>query len=256
MLAELDGGVGVSASGLSALPGMLQAYRDLVGDEARLADALRADGLRIGASVVAQWPVVHDHLQLFARGFGRAGLLVLAGAPDDASRHTGLPFLGPRDARERLGLDVEGDASSPGASAFWDVVGEAPLEALYGAVHVAHACPFDAPDHVATRRAAAKHVLTLLDVARPQAVVALGARALGTLADALGDRDLAGLARAPEASWLARWPAGTRPLRLPSAEVPARPPFRVRVAPLPDLAGPAAGQAKEALGALLRFALP
>ena len=236
--------------------GLLQRYRDLVPAEARLGETLAREGLRIGASVVEQWPVVHDHLQLYARGFSRAGLLVLAGAPDEGSRRTGIPFTGPAEARARLGLDVPGDLASPAGAVFWDAVGDAPPEVLFGAIHLAHACPFDAPAHEAVRDAAAKHLLGLLDLARPQAVVALGADALAALAQATGERDLAGLARAPESAWLERWPAGTRLLRLPFAEVPARPPFRTRVAPLPSLAGPHARASGQALASLLRVALP
>lgn len=248
--------MGVVTGASSILPDLLQSHQGLLGAEAALGEALAREGLRIGASVAHQWPLVHDHLQLYARGAGRAGLLVLAGAPDEGSRRTGIPFMGPLDARERLGLDADGAARSPAAPAFWQAVGDAPLEALFGAAILAHANPFDAPDHAAVREAAARHVLRTLETTRPQAVVTVGAAALATLGRALALRDLEDLARAPEASWLARWPEGTRLTAYPRAEVRARPPFRANVVPLPDLAGPLAGPASRALACLMRVAIP
>jgi hypothetical protein len=230
---------------------LLHAYRDLVGHEARLAEALAPEGLRLRASVAEQWPVVHDHLQLYARGLGRGGVLVLAGAPDAGSRLTGIPFTGPREARERLGLDAPGDAASPAGAAFWAALGEAPPSAVFNVAHLAHAVPFDVPPHAALRDAARRHVLGLLAILRPQAVVPVGALALRTLGHALGQRDLADLAQAPEAAWLARWPPGTPPLRAPGADVPLRPPFRVRLLPVPDLAGGHAAAAGYAVQRLL-----
>ncbi|MEA3202017.1 MAG: hypothetical protein QOE90_3445 [Thermoplasmata archaeon] len=231
---------------------VLVAYRDLVGVEARLAEKLGRQGVRIGASVADQWPLVHDFLQLYARGLARAGALVLAGSPDAGSRATGIPFTGPREARERLGLQIEGETSSPSAR-WWDAAAAAPPAALFSVAHLAHANPFDLAPMPAVRDAAATHLTRLLSLLRPQAVVTVGAEALAALGHALGQRDLVDLARAPEDAWLARWPPATPLLRHPLAEVAQRPPFRVRVVPVPALDGPNGHAAEASLRSLVAY---
>jgi len=250
----VPGGVGVDlvAQEADVVEDLLLAYRALFPAEARLAESLAREGKRLRTSVADQWPALHDHLQLYARGLTRAGVLVLAGAPDEGSRLTGIPFTGPREARERLGLDVvAGDAASPAGAAFWRAAGDAPLPALFGVAHLGHAIPFDAEPAPAVREEAAKHVLGLLALLRPQAVIAVGPDALATLGQAIGQRDLLDLARSPEAAWLERWPPGTPLLRQPRAEAPTRPPFRFRLAPIPSLAGPHSASASDALRSLL-----
>lgn len=230
---------------------VLLAYRDLVGAEARLADALAPRGISFRASVANQWPVIHDHLQIYGRGLGRAGLLVLAGAPDAGSRMTGIPFTGPREAREHLELEVAGDASSPAGETFWRAVAELPLDPLFGVAHLAHAIPFDVEDAPEVREASRAHLTRLLALMRPQGVVAVGPAALAALGHALGQPDLVALGHAPEDAWASRWPPGTSLLRYPVAEVPLHPPFRVRVVPLPSLDGPHADLAATSMQRLL-----
>jgi uracil-DNA glycosylase len=249
----LPDGVSVVARSVSIVEDLLHAHRDLFGAEAKLAEALARKGLRMGASVAAQWPVLHDHLQLYARDLGRAGVLVLTGAPDAGSRHTGIPFVGPADARTRLGLDATGDAVSPSGAAFWEAVRDVPLEALFGTLHLAHANPFDAPDDSVVHEAANHHLLGLLDVLRPQAVVTVGAPALAALGSVLVERDLSDLAHSPEAAWVERWPPGTPLLRRPTTEAPLKPPFRFRLVVLPALDGPLAHEACAGLQAIVRY---
>lgn len=241
---------------------LLLAYRDLVGSEARLGEALGRRGLRLGASLADQWPVLHDHLHLYGRGLSPAGMLVLGGAPDEGSRHTGIPFTGPSEARRALGLDARGAASSPAGAAFWRAVEvargasavTAPLESFFATVHLAHATPFDAPACPERSEASAQHVLRLLARLRPQAVVTVGAHALATLGDALGDQAVRDLARADEGAWSARWPPGS-PLRAyPWAQPATSPAFRFRLVPVPDLAGPRASQAYACLSSVLALA--
>lgn len=240
--------MGVVAAELSVTEEVLEAYRRLVPAEARLAEGLPR-GVRIGATVAAQWPVIHDYLHLYGRGLARAGLLVLAGAPDTGSRHTGIPFTGPREARELLDLDVPGYATSPAAARFWTAIDGLPLEALFGVVHLAHANPFDAPG-AASREAARDHIAALLSILRPQGVVALGPDALCLLGETLGNRDLVALSESSERAWAERWPPGTPLLRHPVAEVISHPPFRVRVAPMPALEGPDGAATAEGLARL------
>lgn len=238
---------------------LLLAYRDLVGAEARLGESLARRGIRVGVSVTSQWSTLHEHLHLYGRGLSPAGLLVLAGRPDEGSRLTGIPFTGPAEARERMGLTVEGDERSPLGAPFWDVVeltvGEAPLETFFGSVHVAHAIPFDYQVVPEVRDAGAQHVVRLLTEARPQAVVAVGQEALATLARGLRHEDLLSLAKADEATWLARWPAGSRLAAYPYAEVPSKRPFRVRVVALPSLTGPHAADTQAALRSLFAYVI-
>lgn len=238
---------------------LVLAYRDLPDAEARLGETLSQRGVRVGVSVIDQWPVLQEYLDLYARGLSPAGALVLAGGPDEGSRATGIPFTGPAEAREALGLGATGDARSPGGAAFWRAVSQAqravegaPVDALFGTVHLAHARPFDLPATAREVRAASSaHVRRLLVSARPQAVVTVGAEALATLGDALGDARFLDLAGAPESSWMARWPAGSRLGAYPIADVPGPRPFRVRVVPVPSLEGPSAEGSVDAIAALL-----
>lgn len=238
---------------------LLLAYRELVGAESRLGEALSRRQIRVGTSVASQWSTLHEYIHIYARGLSPAGLLVLGGRPDGGSCLTGIPFTGAAEARERMGLTVDGDARSPSGAPFWSVVeetvGDAPLESFFSSVHLAHALPFDYQLVPEVRDAGAQHVLRLLTEARPQAVVAVGADALATLARGLRNEDLAALAKADEATWLARWPAGSRISAYPYAEVPSKRPFRVRVAPLPALTGPAVGETQRALGTLFGYVL-
>ncbi|HEX2021851.1 MAG TPA: hypothetical protein VHH36_04010, partial [Candidatus Thermoplasmatota archaeon] len=165
-------------------------------------------------------------------------------------------------ARASLGLDARGDATSPSARAFWraadrarEIADRAPLDALLGSIHLAHARPFDLPAVREVDDACAAHVLRLLHATRPQAVVTVGADALATLAAALDDRRLADFARAPEASWAERYPPGTRVFQYPYADVPAKRPFRARVVPVPSLSGAAAERAGEALAGVMAQAM-
>lgn len=248
--------------GVSVGEDVLLAYRELVGSEARLGEALARRGLRLGATLADQWPVLHDHLHLYGRGLSPAGMLVLGGAPDEGSRRTGIPFTGPSEARRALGLHAPGSASSPSGAAFWRAVeaartassASAPLESFFATVHLAHATPFDAPACPELAEASAAHVLRLLARLRPQAVVAVGPPALATLGHALRDQAVSDLARADESSWAARWPPGS-PLRAyPWTQAASPPAFRFRLVPVPALDGPCAGQAYAGLVAVLSHA--
>ena len=241
---------------------LLAAYRDLVPAESRLGEALSQRGLRLGATVADQWPVLHDHLQLFGRGLSPAGMLVLAGAPDAGSRATGIPFTGPVEARRALGLDAAGAAASPSGAAFWRAVdaargpraADAPIESFFGTVHLAHALPFDAPPCPEATEAGLAHVRRLLGALRPQAVVTVGADPLRVLGRAIGDGNAQDLAATGEDAWQARWPPGS-PLRAyPWAQPQGGPPFRFRLVPLPGLDGPRAAQAYAALVPVLAHA--
>ena len=230
------------------------AYRDLIGAEAKLGEALARRGIRIGATLADQWPVLHDYLSLYARGLSPAGMVVFGGRPDDGSRVTGIPFTGPDQARELLGLSARGDVASPSGAAFWRAVADAraaaqdaPLESLMGTVHLAHAMPFDFNPEPEVREASSRHVLRVLDAARPQAAVCVGAEALAALGRALHNNELVDLAAAKEFTWVERWPPGTRLASYPYAEVPTRRPFRLRVVPVPSLAGPQSAAAEKAL---------
>lgn len=241
--------------------GILAAYRDLLSAEARLGEMLSPRGIRVGVSLVDQWPTLHEYLNLYARGLSPAGVLVLAGAPDEGSRHTGIPFTGAREARDALGIAATGSASSPSAAAFWRAVAQAqaacadaPLEALFGTLHLAHARPFDFDATAEVREASAQHVRRLLAEARPQAIVCLGPEPLATLGFALADPRIADLAAAPEESWAARYPAGTSLVRYPSVDVPAKMPFRARVIPVPALDGPRSNAGVGALASVLQNA--
>lgn len=237
------------------------AYRDLLSAEARLGEQLSPRGVRIGVSLIDQWPTLQEYLALYARGLYQAGVLVLGGGPDEGSRHTGIPFTGSIEARAALGLSAGGAGASPSAAAFWRAVeraqgacGGAPLEGLFGTVHLAHARPFDVEsDAPEVREASAGHVRRLLQETRPQAVVAVGAEALATLGRAVHALALTDLAAAPESTWSAHYPPGTPLLRYPSVDVPCPRPFRVRVVPVPSLAGPLAGPAGETVEALLAY---
>ena len=238
---------------------LVRAYRDLVPDEARLAEALGRRGLSLRSSVVDRWPVLHDHLHLYARGLGPAGMLVLGGALDAGTRATGIPFTGAPEARRWLGLDARVAVASPSGAAFWRAVqqargphADAPLEAFFGTVHLAHALPFDAPPGAPEAEDAARaHVLRLLRGLRPQAVVAVGAGALGVLGRALGSPDLQDLADAGDAAFATRWPPGTPLHAHPYAEVGGPRPFRVRVVPAAALDGAHAAQGYASLAAAL-----
>lgn len=238
------------------------AYRDLVGAEARLAEALAPRGVHVGATLADQWPVLHEYLSLYARGLSAAGLVVLGGAPDAGSRATGIPFTGAPEARARMGLSVAGASESPSGAAFWRAVerarataGDAPLESLFGTMHLTHAHPFDFGAHPEAADAAARHTLRVLEAARPQVVVAVGAEALATLGRALRNRDLVDLARGDESTWIERWPPGSRMVDHPYAEVPVPRPFRARVVPVPSLAGPCADAGERALAAAFSYVL-
>lgn len=238
------------------------AYRDLIGAEARLGETLSRRGVRIGATLADQWPTLQEYLNLYARGLSPAGIVVFAGRPDDGSRATGIPFTGAIEAREQLGLATKGAARSPSGDAFWRAVGiarakaqDAPLESLLGSVHLAHAVPFDFTPGPEVAEASARHVLRVLECARPQAAIAVGADALATLGRALAQPDLVDLAAAPEARWGERWPAGTRLSAYPYAEVPLARPFRVRVVPVPSLTGAQAKAGERALAAAFSYVL-
>ena len=238
------------------------AYRDLIGAEARLGEALAKRGIRIGATLADQWPTLHEYLNLYARGLSPAGMLVLGGRPDDGSRATGIPFTGAAEARAHLHLATPGAATSPSGRAFWRAVEAAregaqgaPVESLFGTVHLAHAQPFDFVPEPEVREASAAHVLRMLDVARPQAVVCVGAEPLATLGRALRNQDLVDLAAAKETAWMERWPPGTRLFQYPYAEVAAKQPFRTRVVPVPSLAGQHAGLAEKALASAFSYVL-
>lgn len=240
------------------------AYRDLIGAEARLGETLAKRGVHVGATLADQWPTLHDYLSLYARGLSPAGMVVLGGRPDDGSRATGIPFTGSIEARDELGLEVHGASRSPSGAAFWRAVAaaraaaqDAPVESLFGTVHLAHAQPFDfgQKEEPEVREAAAAHVLRILTVARPQAIVCVGADALATLGRALRNQDLVALASADEATWVDRWPPGTRLFSYPWAEALANPPFRARVVPVPSLAGQLAAQGERALASAFSHVL-
>lgn len=240
------------------------AYRDLIGEEARLGETLSRRGLRIGATLADQWSTLHDYLSLYARGLSPAGMVVFGGRPDDGSRATGIPFTGAREARETLGLSVSGPATaaSPGAPVFWRAVDraraeakDAPLESLFGTVLLAHAQPFDFTPEPEVRDASAQHVLRVLAAARPQAAVCVGADALSTLGRALRMPDLVELAAGKESVWVERWPPGSRISSYPWAEVPCERPFRVRVVPVPALTGPQSAAAERALASAFSYVL-
>lgn len=241
--------------------GLLHAYRDLVPAEARLAERLAAKGLRLRSAVAAaQWPVLHDHLHLYARGTSPAGMLVLGGRPDAGSCATGIPFTGAPEARRVLGLDVAGATASPSGAAFWRAVDharggarDAPMEEFFSTVHLAHAVPFDAPPCRETDEASAQHLRRLLAELRPQAIVTVGVDALGSLAHALRHPDLRGLASAGESAWL-RWPPGSALHAYPWAQTPGPRPFRFRLVPVPALDGPLADLGFAALAATLAHA--
>lgn len=237
--------------------GLVAAYRELVAAEARLAEA----GARVGASIVDQWPTLHAYLERYAQALSPAGVLVFAGAPDAGSSATGIPFTGPTAARERMGLAATGLGRSPSEAAFWDAVAlaaplanDAPLATLFRTVHLAHARPFAAEPTRAVLDASAQHVRRILEEARPQAAVAVGAHALDVLSRALSDPRVRDLAATPEDAWCRHWPAGTRLLQYPYVEVPAARPFRVRLVPVPALDGPHAEAAVSALGGVLAYA--
>lgn len=242
---------------------LLAAYRDLVSAETRVADALaRASLPPLASTLMDAWPVLHDFLDLYVRGMAPCGALVLAGGPDEGSRSTGIPFTGPRRARESLALDAPGDAESPAGKAFWNAVtlarerlDDAPLESLFAAAHVAHARPLDgSPDARPVIEASVRHVTRLLSEARPQLVVTVGTEPLRLLARATGDATAREVGLLGEDAWLTRWPPGAKLRDLPWLDVPLARPMRARLAPLPALYGRHSGPASEALAALLRLA--
>lgn len=241
---------------------LVVAYRELLGAEARLGETLSPRGIQVGVSVADQWPTLHEYLHLYARGLSPAGLLVLGGAPDEGSRHTGIPFTSAADARDLLGLATgTAAARSPSAAAFWRAVerarearDKAPLESLFGTMHMAHAQPFDLEPTPEVRQAAAAHVRRLLAEARPQVVVTVGRDALAALGDAVADPRLIDLSRAAEETWSAHYAPGTPLLRYPAVDVPGPRPFRARVVPLPSLSGDAAERATASLQHVLSAA--
>lgn len=241
--------------------GLHLAYRELVGAEAKLGEALAPRGLRVGVPLVDQWSTLQEYLDLYGRGHSPAGVLVLAGGPDEGSRRTGIPFTGAPEARDVLGLQAGEGPRSPSGAAFWAAVEkarahvqDAPLESFFGTFHLAHARPFDFPAAPQVRDASARHVARLLTETRPQMVLAVGAEALATFAQAVGSSDLRTLAAAPERAWGARWPVESRPLAYPYVDVPARRPFRTRIVPVPALDGPLAPVAAERLASLFAHA--
>lgn len=241
--------------------GILAAYRDLIASETRLSEELAPQGIRFASSIVDAWPTLHDYLQHYARHLAPAGVVVFGGAPDAGSRMTGIPFTGPRAARDRLGISASGDATSPSEGAFWDAVAvaspvadRAPLESLFSTVHLAHARPFDVQATREVRDASARHALRILAETRPQAAVAVGADSLHVLARALGDARVLDVAAIPEDAWCRHWPAGTRLLQYPYVEVPVERPFRMRLVPMPALDGPHADLAVGSLASVLAYA--
>ena len=237
------------------------AYRELLVAESRLGEALSPRGIRLGVSLADQWPTLRDYLSLYASGLSPAGVLVLGGAPDDGSRFTGIPFTGAADARATLGLDAPGEARSPSATAFWRAVARAqegaenaPLESLFGSVHLAHAQPFDVSPTPEVRTASRAHIRRLLTEARPQVVVTVGSDALGALGETLDDPCLSDFSRVPESQWTARYPAGTRMYAYPTADVTGARPFRVRVVPVPSLAGATADAGAATIERVLAYA--
>ena len=241
---------------------LMLAYRDLLAAEARLGEALSRRGIQVGATLADQWPTLDEYLAIYARGLSPAGMVVFGGRPDEGSRATGIPFTGAPEARDLLGLEAQGAQRSPGGRAFWRAVDaarsqaqDAPIEALFGTVHLAHAQPFDFSPEPEVREASAQHVLRILAAARPQAAVCIGADALATLGRAIRNTDVASLANAPEATWVERWPPGTRLYAYPYAEVAADRPFRVRIVPVPSLTGADAAHGERALATTLTYAL-
>lgn len=241
---------------------LVLAYRELIGAEAQVGEALSRRGLRIGATLADQWPVLHEYLHLYARGLSPAGVVVFGGRPDEGSRATGIPFTGVRDARVHLGLATRGDAGSPSAAAFWGAVEKArlaaqgaPMETLFGTMHLAHAVPFDAALTPEVSELSSRHVLRILAEARPQAAVAVGAEAVAALGRAVGNFDLVALAGAEESTWVERWPPGTRLSQYPYTEVATARPFRMRVVPVPSLAGDHAERGGRALASVFSYVL-
>lgn len=217
--------------------------RSLFDAEARLAEVLAPRRGRIQTSLIDQWPVHEEFLQLYGRDLSPAGCLVLAGRPDAASALTGLPFTGPAQARERLELTVRGDERSRAGDAFWMAVDEAqtqksnaPLTSLFSTLSLAHAIPFSSTMHLPeVVQASIRYVERLLTILRPQVVVAVGNDALAVLGHAAANEALEDLARSPEEAWAQHWPVGTRMLAYPRAEAGGS---RFRVVPVPSLDGP------------------
>lgn len=236
------------------------AYRDLIGAEAQLGEQLSRRGIRIGATLADQWPTLHDYLSIYARGLSPAGVVVFGGRPDEGSRETGIPFTGAREAHDLLGIEARGSANSPDAAAFWSAVAQArasledaPIESLFGSVHLAHAMPFDFSPENEVREASAQHVLRILAATRPQAAVCVGADALATLGRALAVPELVELAAAKESTWAERWPPGSRFSSYPYAEVRVDAPFRVRIVPVPSLSGTHAALAERTLASAFEY---
>lgn len=246
------------AAGLQSAPGLDAAFRELFNMEARLAEVLARRGGRIRHSLMEQWPVLEEFLHLYARNLSPAGCLVLGGRPDEGSRHTGIPFTGPVQARERLGLSVKGDERSRAGDAFWMSVEEAqalssdaPLESLFGTVLPAHAIPFSSDVHAPeTLELSMQHVERLLRETRPQIVVAIGSDALTILGHTTGNEGIEDLARLDEAAWASHWPPGTRMLSYPRAESAG---CRFRVVPIPSLDGSARDVAAASLAHVLHY---
>lgn len=241
---------------------LVLAYRELIGAEARVGEALSRKGMRIGATVADQWSTLHEYLHLYARGLSPAGIVVFGGRPDEGSRATGIPFTGAQDARVHLGLAARGDSASPSARAFWGAVETAriaaqgaPMESLFGTVHLTHAVPFDAALTPEVSDLAKRHVLRILAEARPQAAVAVGAEALAALGRAVGNANIVELASARESTWIERWPPGTRLSQYPYTEVAGPRPFRMRVVPVPSLTGAHSERGSLALANVFSYAL-
>lgn len=249
----------MAVASVSVGEALLHAYRQLVPAEARLAEALAPRGARLGASVVDQWPVLHDHLHLYGRSLSPAGMLVLGGRPDAGSRATGIPFTGAPEARRVLGLETPGASSSPSGAAFWRAVEQGrephlPLETFFANVHLAHAVPFDAPACPELDAVSSEHVRGLLATLRPQVVVAVGTDALATLGRALPDAEVLALAEAGEEAWARAWPAGTPLARHPALAVQGPRPFRARLVAVPALDGPLAAEGYATLSRTLALA--
>lgn len=235
------------------------AYRDLIGDEARLGETLSRRGVRIGATLADQWSTLDEYLGLYARGLSPAGMVVFGGRPDDGSRGTGIPFTGGPEARERLGLQSRAPSPSPSGAAFWRAVdiarAETPIESVFGSIHLAHAQPFDFVPEPEVREASAAHVLRILDATRPQAIVCIGADALATLGRALRNPTIVDVAGTRETTWIERWPPGTRLSAYPYAEVPCARPYRARIVPVPSLVGPTSAAGENVLVSAFSYVL-
>ncbi|MFA5860773.1 MAG: hypothetical protein WDA16_03670 [Candidatus Thermoplasmatota archaeon] len=237
---------------------LLSAYRDLVPAEAKLANAIAARGIRVRSTVADQWSTLTDYVNLYGSGLSPAGVLVLGAGPDEGSKHTGIPFTGPRFARETLGLGARGDSQSPSEQGFWGAVqrasqlkGDAPLESFFGTVHLTHARPFNVESTHEVKDASARHITRILTHTRPQLIIPVGTEPLHLLARATGDTRLLDVASVGEESWLAHWGVGMRLLDYPYVDVPLRArPFRARLAPVPALDGAHAAQAAQALTSL------